>query len=73
MIKPYLKKICCSKQVFRVVLVENRREEDMLSNLIYLFIVTLLIILYQMHSLHFIMHFSEYFLDFFHLRLIEKI
>ena len=61
------------KQVFGVVLVESRREEDMLKNLIYLFIIILLIILYQMHFLHFIMYLSEYFLDFFHLRLIENI
>ena len=62
--------------MFGVVLVEKRREEDMLRNFIYLFIIILLIILYQIisnfHFLHYIMYLSEYFLDFFHLRLIEK-
>ena len=61
------------KQVFGVVLPEKKREEDMLRNLIYLFIIILLIILYQMHFLHFIMYFSKYFLGFFHLRVSEKI
>ena len=59
--------------MFGVVLLEKKREEDMLGNLIYLFIIILLIILYQMHFLHFIMCFSKYFLDFFHLRVKEKI
>ena len=59
--------------MFGVVLVKKRRQEDMLRNLIYLFIIILLIILYQMHFSHFIMYLSEYFLDFFHLRVIEKI
>ena len=61
------------KQVFGLVLVEKRREEDMLRNLIHLFIIILLIILHQMYFLHFIMYLSEYLLDFFHLMLIEKI
>ena len=43
MIKPYLKKICSLKQVLRVLLVERRREEDMLDNLIYLFIYSSII------------------------------
>ena len=34
--------------MFGAVLVEKRREEDMSRNLIYLFIIILLIILYQM-------------------------
>ena len=66
MIKPYLKKICCSKQVFRVVLVEKRREEDMLSNLIYLFIYSY-IINYIVSNAFFTFHnaFQRVFLRFF--------
>ena len=49
MVKPHLKQISCLKQAFGVVLVEKRREEDMLRNLIYSFIIILLILLHQMH------------------------
>ena len=64
-----------------MVLVEKEREEDMLRKgkrrryvkKFNLFIIIIFIILHQMHFVHFTMYLSEYFLDFFHFRLIEKI